>query len=180
MAHLEQERITSARFCFSSVCEHFPPWDFVILPDPSTPAYSPCPGAATALPGLRKCSLDPKRIFLCAPRHTTSVQWFGFVLFKISGLKTSFKIRTFSKERRQDLGWRRVKGRRDPMVPVESLPASGKEALGRASAAATLLGQNLRSFAPWGSPDLRLPSLAPGLSAAPARHRGPVFVKSPN
>lgn len=79
-------------FCSVRVFPFLGLWDYVILPDPSTPAYSPCPGArglagATALPGLRKCTLDPTPIFLRVPQHGMNAQCLRFVLFEISGQK---------------------------------------------------------------------------------------------
>lgn len=53
MMHLKQKEIMYVSWVLFFFSVYFPPWDYIILPDPSTPAYSPCPGAA----GQQRCQV---------------------------------------------------------------------------------------------------------------------------
>ena len=45
MMHLKQKQIIYVSWVLFFFSVYFPSWDYIILLDPSTPAYSPCRGA---------------------------------------------------------------------------------------------------------------------------------------
>lgn len=100
MPLLEQEQITSSGVFFPFLCVYFPPWDYVMPPEPSTPAYSPCPGAGNSAARPQKMRSGSHKIFLRAPQHEMSAKCVFFLSCFVLNQQPemSCKIWSFSKE----------------------------------------------------------------------------------
>ena len=53
MMHLKQKEIMYVSWVLFFFSVYFPSWDYIILLGPSTPAYSPCPGAGGGSSAVR-------------------------------------------------------------------------------------------------------------------------------